>query len=389
MTVMPYPKVSIIILNWNGWKDTIECLESLYQITYPNYDVVVVDNGSQDESIGKIKEYCEGKIRVESKFFEYDSSNKPIRIIEYTREEAEKGEEKEKEIAGLPSNKKLILIKNEKNYGFAEGNNIGMRYAMKALNPDYVLLLNNDTVVDPVFLMELVKVAENNRKIGLIQPKILYYDNLTINTTGFLCDIFIGIMHRGRYEKDENQYNHLTEEGFFYASGACLLINKDLLLELRDGCFDERLFAYHEDVDLSWIARLLDFKIVYCPTSVCYHKEGKASGGFNPKTAFWGYRNRIRILIKNYSIKNIVCIIPLTILLEFFLSILVSIYQRNFKYFYSFLKALVWNIKNLGDTLEKRSFIQSKRKVEDKQILKHMERSSLELHFLLRKLHSH
>ena len=81
------PKVSIIILNWNGWKDTVECLESLYQITYPNYDVIVVDNGSEDDSIEKIKEYAEGKTKVESKFFEYFSENTPINIIEYTREE--------------------------------------------------------------------------------------------------------------------------------------------------------------------------------------------------------------------------------------------------------------------------------------------------------------
>jgi len=120
------PKVSIIILNWNGWKDTIECLESLYQITYPNYDVILVDNGSEDESIEKIKEYCEGKIMVESKFFKYDPSNKPIKIIEYTREEAEGGGGKEKKITNLPSDKKMILIKNEKNYGFAEGNNVGL-----------------------------------------------------------------------------------------------------------------------------------------------------------------------------------------------------------------------------------------------------------------------
>ena len=115
------PKISIITLNWNGWKDTIECLESLYQITYPNYDIIVVDNGSEDESIAKLEIYCEGEIKVESKFFEYSGENKPIKIIGYTREEAEAGGGKDNEVAGLPSNRKLILIKNEKNYGFAEG----------------------------------------------------------------------------------------------------------------------------------------------------------------------------------------------------------------------------------------------------------------------------
>jgi len=96
------PKVSIIILNWNGWKDTIECLESVYQITYPNYNVIVVDNGSEDESIEKIREYCKGKIKVESKFFEYNLGNKPIKIIEYTREEAEDGGGKRKRFQICP-----------------------------------------------------------------------------------------------------------------------------------------------------------------------------------------------------------------------------------------------------------------------------------------------
>jgi len=166
--ITDYPKVSIIILNWNGWEDTIECLESLYQITYPNYDVIVVDNGSEDESIEKIKEYAEGNIEVESKFFEYSDRDKPIKIIEYKREEAEAGGGKEEDIADLPSNKRMIITKNEKNYGFAEGNNIGMRYALKALNPEYVLLLNNDTVVDKEFLGELVKVWESDEKIGIV-----------------------------------------------------------------------------------------------------------------------------------------------------------------------------------------------------------------------------
>ena len=81
--------VTIIILNWNGWKDTIECLESLYQINYPNYNVILVDNASSDESLKKIKEYAEGKIKVESNFFNYNSDNKPLEIVNYEKEESE------------------------------------------------------------------------------------------------------------------------------------------------------------------------------------------------------------------------------------------------------------------------------------------------------------
>ena len=118
---MTHPRVAIIILNWNGWGDTVECLESLYRISYPNYDVIVVDNGSEDESVQKIREYCEGGIEVESKFFEYSRENKPIKIIEYTREGAEAGGGKERGIVDLASNGKMMIIKNKKNYGFLGG----------------------------------------------------------------------------------------------------------------------------------------------------------------------------------------------------------------------------------------------------------------------------
>src|ERR1700690_2923308 len=139
------PKVSVIILNWNGWKDTIECLESLYQIDYPNYDIILVDNHSEDDSIQKIRDYCEGKIRPKSTFYNYNQENKPIQIFEYTQKEIEKDLQtnKSKGYQDLSSDKKLILIKNDKNYGFAEGNNVGIRYSLKTLNPQYILLLNN------------------------------------------------------------------------------------------------------------------------------------------------------------------------------------------------------------------------------------------------------
>ena len=123
---MVNPRVAIIILNWNGWSDTIECIESVYQITYPNYQVIIVDNNSSDNSIKKIKEYAKGELNVESKFFNYTPHNKPIEIAQYDED--------------LINDKQLILIKNRNNYGFAEGNNIGTIFAIKNIKPDYILL---------------------------------------------------------------------------------------------------------------------------------------------------------------------------------------------------------------------------------------------------------
>ena len=331
-------KVSIIILNWNGWEDTIECLESLYQITYPNYNVIVVDNGSEDDSIGKIKEYLEGKIKVESKFFEYDPSNKPINISGYTREVAEAGGGKEREIGVLPSNKKLILIKNEKNYGFAEGNNIGIRYALKALNPDYVLLLNNDTVINREYLTEMITVARTNKKIGLIGPKALYYENsdLIHNMGGYINYIMGVPIGYGAKLKDEeytknnkimfrlrlaevlyrvnyglskcigNKSNELYKELFNkennikFLSGASLLIPKEVIMKI--GLLDPVYFAGHEDTDISVRIQMVGYKLACAPKAKLYHKISATTKRITGLSVYYKYRNRL-IFMKRYATK--------------------------------------------------------------------------------------
>lgn len=299
--ITDYPRVSIIVLNWNGWRDTIECLESVYQITYPNYDVIVVDNGSSDESIEKIKEYCEGKIKVESKFFEYSSENKPIKIIEYTREEAEAGGGKEEEISKLPSNRKLILIKNEKNYGFAEGNNIGIRYALKALNPDYVLLLNNDTVVDREFLGELVRVAEQNKVVGVVGPIIYFYDRPTmIQSMGGKINMWTG--RRKHIARIGNNKDDIMEVDF--VPGTCLLIKKEVIK--RVGMLDKEYFAYVEDIDWCFRIKQQGYIIITVLKSAIWHKGSKSTGGgFNPTVQYYMARNNFLFMKKNAKLYHI------------------------------------------------------------------------------------
>ena len=109
-----------------------------YRITYPNYDVIVVDNGSRDDSVRRIKEYCEGKIEVNSKFFKYDPSNKPIKVFEISEDEARKGRFDRPLYEKFDPDRRLILIKNKDNYGFAGGNNVGIKFALSVLNPKYI-----------------------------------------------------------------------------------------------------------------------------------------------------------------------------------------------------------------------------------------------------------
>lgn len=334
---MNYPRVSIIILNWNGWRDTIECLESLYRINYPNYDVIVVDNDSKDESIENIREYTEGKIKVDPKFFKYSNENKenqrfsislanaqdkPIKVFEITEDKARNNKflDKEKYEASKP-NKRMILIKNNDNYGFAGGNNVGIKFALDVLNPDYVLLLNNDTVVDKDFLIEMVKVGESDEKIGIVGSKIYYYDYrdksegfvdsrkpLRFSSSNGRDDVIWGLggggvdLKTGRawhyYSKkiDDKNYNDVVECG--YITGCSMLIKRDVLKTLIG--FDENYFCYYEDADLSVRCKKLEYKLVCATKSVLWHKVSVSSGGgSSPVTTYLTARNCLYFIKKN------------------------------------------------------------------------------------------
>jgi len=273
---MSIPRVTIIILNWNGWKDTIECIESLYQINYHNYDVIVVDNDSKDESLEMIEEFCKGNIEVKSQFFKFDPNNKPIKIIQYTRSESQSAEMGEKDVNQFNSNQKLIVIKNEKNCGFADGNNIAFKYALKALIPDYVLLLNNDTVVDKEFLSELVVAAEKDEKIGIVGPKTYYYDyngqnNIIWSAGGKICWWReLVYLHIGLNKQDVGQYDFLTNVDWI--SGAALMVKVATIDEYP--LLNSKYFFGNEDVELCIQTRNKDLKIVYVPTAKLWHKVG-------------------------------------------------------------------------------------------------------------------
>lgn len=268
---MEYPNVAIVILNWNGWEDTIECLESLYKIKYPNYDVIIADNGSEDESVQKIKDYCNGKINVESPFFKYNPEGKPINLSEYELDGSENIKNKENG-TDLLSKNELILIKNNENYGFAKGNNIAVKHALNLLKPDYILLLNNDTVVDPEFLSKLVETAEEDEKIGIVGPKILkYHDPKIIDSTGHILKSG-RVLDRGHGELDKGQYDDQNDT--LGAIAACSLYKSKMLTKI--GLFDESFFTVYEDAELSWRSNKNGWKAKYVPESIVYHKRGKS-----------------------------------------------------------------------------------------------------------------
>ncbi len=292
-----HAQVSVIILNWNGWEDTIECLESLYQIDYPKYDVLVVDNNSTDESIERIREYCEGNIKPESKFYTYNPDNKPIKIYEYNNKDLSKTK-----FDGKPdgyndrsSDERLILIKNDENYGFAEGNNIGIRFSLKTLQPEYLLLLNNDTVVEPHFLTKMVNTGESNKNIAVIGPKTYFYNFNGRDDVVWSVGGTVNLSHYPGYHDIKLGDNPPIDKNSVmmvdWISGAVMLIKTRML---PPNLLNSDFFFGCEDVDLCIEMDHNGHHMVTNLKSTVWHKAGASKS----KVKFRGISKEIKTNLK-------------------------------------------------------------------------------------------
>ncbi len=294
------PEVSIVILNWNGWEDTVECLESIFLIDYPNYQIVIVDNGSHDQSIERIRKYTRGKLEVKSSFTSGTSSSRHHKMVEFTLNEVSDRISIDKEV--LDSIGQIVLIKSEKNYGFAEGNNIGIRFALNYLDPDYVLLLNNDTFVETTFLQYLVDIAETDEAVGIVGPKVYYYHKPEIiNSAGVLMNWPSGIgTNLGIGDIDRGQFDRVLDLDALI--GVCLLVRTSLFKKI--GYLDKKFFLLLEETDFCIRAKKSNFRIIFHPKSKVYHKEG-FSGKLNPSSLYFTSRNRLFLIRKHQTMGKI------------------------------------------------------------------------------------
>ncbi len=279
---MTYPKVYIVLLNYNGWVDTIECLESVLRNDYPNYQVIVVDNNSPDNSMEYLKAWAEGKLDVwvnpnnSLRNSSFPPVSKPIPYIYYTREEAEKGgnpeieeELKNKLPKDITSKHPLVFIQSGDNFGFAGGNNIGIRYALAKDDFEYIWLLNNDTVIRKDSLIKLIEFAEKNNT-GISGSILMYYDSPNIvQAYGGHINKFLGTSHRIlKKEQIKNKLNYIV--------GASFLINRRVIEKI--GLLPEDYFLYYEETDYCFNASKNGFSLGVALDSVVYHKEGKSTG---------------------------------------------------------------------------------------------------------------
>jgi GT2 family glycosyltransferase len=296
-------KASIIVLNYNGKRFLNDCLSSIYKQSYKDFEIIFVDNASKDDSI------------------EFLKRNFP----------------------------KTRIVINKENLGFAEGNNVGVREA----KGDYIILLNNDTIVEKDWLKELVTSIEKDKSIGVAVSKGAYSESdlkfyKTITLLGYNIKL----------PKDFA----LHKNDIFFASGCSLIYKRELL----DKPFDKDYFAYFEDLYLSWLLRLKGYNVKIADTSKLNHIGQGTSKDMGIFLKYLGEKNRIMNMFLFYSFSNLVKILPL-----FFTGLLIhNIY--DLKGLLPRAKAYLWCLFNLFKILNKRHIIQKQRKVKDKEVIKYM-----------------
>lgn len=270
------PSVYIILLNYNGWKDTVECLESLMRSHYANFKAVVCDNASTDDSVDKIKSWAKGLI-ASPNGETLDNSLmrlvdppllKPIKLVEYSQDEIEQHIDKEHKENGNKNGgeRSVILIRNRENKGFSAGNNVGIQYAMSK-NADFLWILNNDTVVEPDALKELVYRMDADRTIGAAGT-VIYFASEPDRIQAYGGGKIISYIGLDRFV--------LGPGPLHYIAGTSLFVRRKVFEQV--GLLDDGFFFYWEDADFSRRVLKKNWKIGVASNSVVYHKFSATIG---------------------------------------------------------------------------------------------------------------
>jgi len=291
--------VYIILLNWNGWRDTIECLESVFRLTGVPFRVVVCDNASTDGSVEHIKAWADGNLDVyvpEAKTLRsltFPPLGKPLRYTEYDPSKPHH--------AGEDAQAPLVIIENGANLGFAAGNNPGIRYALGHADMEFVWLLNNDTVVEPHALAALVARARAEPVPGICGSTIRYYfapDRVQVLGGVKWQDWIARCTMLGQGSQAGTPVDAAAiENRIDYIHGASMLVSRQFVEQV--GLLNEQYFLYCEEYDWALRARGR-YPFGYAPESVVYHRDGGATQqGQSPFAWLHGTRSGL-LLMRTY-----------------------------------------------------------------------------------------
>lgn len=313
-----------------------DCFSSLRKSNYPNLEIIMVDNGSTDDSVTFVE------------------SNYP----------------------------EVKIIRSETNLSYSGGNNLGIRQA----TGEYIILLNNDTRVTPGWIDPLLDSFKSDSHVAACQPKILSMSDPAMfeyaGAAGGFMDRLGYPFLRGRIfdtlEKDTGQYDDVVD--LFWTSGAAMAIRKQVLDET--GLLDEDFVLHMEEIDLCWRMHLLGYRLSIRPEAKVYHYGGGTLGAEKMSKMYYNHRNSIFMLFKNYSLPRLLWTFPLRFLLDIAL-ILKSVMALDLKRMLAVMKAYLWLIAHPGLILRKRVATQRLRRSTDREIDRYLLKGSLVLRYYL------
>lgn len=290
------PRVSVIVVNWNGKEDTLECLSHLKESTYPNLGIIVVDNGSIDGS-----------------------------------QEAIKG--------SFPNVK---LIENGRNLGYSLASNIGMQAAIQE-GSKYVLILNNDIVVHRECVEELVKAIERGPQIGASIPKIYQFrDPKKLEFAWGMIDLRIGLnFKKGSNEVNRKQFDTMRKVNFI--PGGASMIRCNALREV--GLFDPIYFMSSEDLDLSIRMVRRGYDVVYVPKAKVWHKGTSSLGEFSPTNLYYTTRNRLLFMRRWAKKRHLIIFLLFYFLFYIPRNLVPSLPRWRLKAVRAIFEGIIWNLK--------------------------------------------
>lgn len=313
--------IAIIVLNWKGAEDTIDCIASIFaQTDRSAFRTIVIENASDDDSSARIIDYCrEAGITLER--IAYDSSTQALTSTH--------DDEAAKDVA-------VTLIESDQNLGFCQGNNLGANYAFRD-GADAALILNNDTAVAPDMIARLAEAAEKLGPRTLISPQILYHDRP--DTVWWFGGDFSGLLSASY--RFQGTPRRICVEGYpetDWVSGCATLISRELFDEI--GLYDPLFFIWCEEWDLSLRARAKGLALRVAPEALVYHKVGRSLGLVSPLTYFYSMRNMI--LLRRRYLSPVVRAAFATVYFPHKLlqAIRLSIKDRKLIYIFAFLDAL-------------------------------------------------
>lgn len=293
------PLVSIITINYNESNVTLDMLESARNLTYSNYEIIVVDNASPNDNPDIIKE----------KYPE------------------------------------VVLIKSLENLGFAGGNNLGVKQAKGA----YLLFINNDTIVPPDFIQPLVETLQNDENIGMVSPKIkFHWDPSLIQYAGYTPMNHWTIRNNsiGYHQKDDGTYDKPGETQSIH--GAAMMVPRTVVDKV--GMMTEVYFLYYEEHDWAEMIKRGGYKIYYQPKSYILHKESISTGKFSPLKTYYISRNRILFARRNFKPFQLVVSMLFQSLVSVPKNSLKFLVKREFEHLRAFWRAIGWNLTHGAST---------------------------------------